>query len=205
MPFREIKCVWRRVLPGPAGGAPTDPLAAITDSEYDLLNSHKDLHWYCSICKSKVIKSIQLDISCSAWFYERPFYLYQSIRICYNDWTLYLRDKHQVVIVYIDFRKTFDVVSHKKLFTVLHYYGICGNLFTWLCNLFTGRTHCTKVGTKLSDFLALISGVGRLVWRWMNSMTCVWLPVSMPSTVETEHCSLTISCLLFHIVVNILH
>jgi len=72
-----------------------------------------------------------------------------------NDWTLYLQDKHQVVIVYIDFRKAFDVV---KLFAVLHSYGIRGNLFTWLCNLFTGRTHCTKVGTKFSDFLALISG-----------------------------------------------
>ena len=33
------------------------------------------------------------------------------------------------------------------------------NLFTWLCNFFTGRTRCTKVGTKLSDFLALITGV----------------------------------------------
>jgi len=41
----------------------------------------------------------------------------------------------------------------------LHSYGIRGTLFTWLCNFFTGRTHCTKVGTKFSDFLALISGV----------------------------------------------
>jgi len=45
-----------------------------------------------------------------------------------NDWTLYVQDKHQGVIVYIDFRKAVDVVSHKKLFTVLHSCGIHGNL-----------------------------------------------------------------------------
>jgi len=33
----------------------------LTDSEYDLLNSHKDLHWYCNMCESTVFKSIQLD------------------------------------------------------------------------------------------------------------------------------------------------
>ena len=33
----------------------------LTDSEYDLLNSRKDLHWYCNKCESKVFKSIHLD------------------------------------------------------------------------------------------------------------------------------------------------
>jgi len=31
-----------------------------------------------------------------------------------NDWTLCLQNKQQVYVVYIDFRKAFDVVSHKK-------------------------------------------------------------------------------------------
>jgi len=58
-----------------------------------------------------------------------------------NDWTFYLQDKHQVVIVYIDFRKAFDVVSHKKLFTVLHSYGIRGNLFTCRLCIFSQGVH----------------------------------------------------------------
>ena len=33
----------------------------LTDPEYDLLNSCKDLHWYCGKCESKMIKSILLD------------------------------------------------------------------------------------------------------------------------------------------------
>ena len=34
---------------------------AENDSQYDLLNSSKDLLWYCNKCESKVFKSIQLD------------------------------------------------------------------------------------------------------------------------------------------------
>jgi len=33
----------------------------LSDVEYDLLNSRKDLHWYCGKCENKVLKSIHLD------------------------------------------------------------------------------------------------------------------------------------------------
>ena len=36
-----------------------------------------------------------------------------------NDWTLTVVSKEQHVIVYIDFRKAFDVVSHPKLFAMV--------------------------------------------------------------------------------------
>ena len=78
---------------------------------------------------------------------------------CFNDWTLYLQDRHQVVIVYIDFSKAFDVVSHNKLFTRLQSYGITGTLLSWLQNFFTGRTQCTKIGAVLSHITDVISGV----------------------------------------------
>ena len=76
-----------------------------------------------------------------------------------NDWTLYFQDKHQVAIAYIDFSKAFDVVCHKKLFARLFSYGIRGVLLSWLQRLFTGRTHCTKVGTGLSEDSDVLSGV----------------------------------------------
>ena len=86
-----------------------------------------------------------------------------------NDWTLYLQDKHGVVIAYVDFSKAFDVVSHNKLFVRLESYGIGGTLLTWLRNFFTGRTHCTKVGGPLSDLVTLLSGViqGSVLGRLM--------------------------------------
>jgi len=76
-----------------------------------------------------------------------------------NDWTLYFQDKHQVAIAYIDFSKAFDIVCHKKLFARLSSYGIRGVLLTWLEQLFIGRTHCTKVGSSLSEDANLLSGV----------------------------------------------
>jgi len=76
---------------------------------------------------------------------------------CVNDWTLCLQSQQQVV--YIDFNKAFDVVSHKKLFSKLYMYGIHGALLTWLQNFFTGRTHRTKLGGHVSDIAQLISGV----------------------------------------------
>ena len=77
----------------------------------------------------------------------------------FQDWTLYLQNKQQVVIAYIDFSKAFDVVSHNKLFIRLQSYRICGTLLMWLRNFFTGRSQCTKVGDTLSEFVDLLSGV----------------------------------------------
>ena len=76
-----------------------------------------------------------------------------------NDWTLCLQTKNQVTVVYIDFSKAFDVVSHDKLFARLHSYGIRGALLVWLQNFFSNRTHLTKVDLSLSDVAFLVSGV----------------------------------------------
>jgi len=78
---------------------------------------------------------------------------------CFNDWTLTILSKEQHVIVYVDFSKAFDVVSHSKLFARLYSYGIRGTVLTWLKNFFSSRMHQTKVGTALSDTAMLCSGV----------------------------------------------
>ena len=43
-----------------------------------------------------------------------------------NYWTLSVQTKQQITVVYIDFSKAFDVVSHNKLFARLYSYGIRG-------------------------------------------------------------------------------
>jgi len=45
-----------------------------------------------------------------------------------NDWTLIVRDRRSVDVIYFDFAKAFDSVSHPKLVRKLEAYGICGNL-----------------------------------------------------------------------------
>jgi len=70
-----------------------------------------------------------------------------------------VQSRQQVAIVYIDFAKAFNVVSHKKLFARLYTYGVRGAVLLWIQKFFSVRTHQTKVGSYLSDTAALISGV----------------------------------------------
>ena len=78
---------------------------------------------------------------------------------CLNDWTICVQSKSQVTIVYIDFRKAFDTVSHEKLFTRLYNYGIRGTVLLWLKIFFSMRTHQTRVEFSVSDIAQLLSGV----------------------------------------------
>ena len=79
---------------------------------------------------------------------------------CINDWTLTVEYGHSVTVVYINFNKAFDCVSHNKLFARFSHYGIDCDLLEWLqSSFFSNRTHCTKVGTMLSSLVELMSRV----------------------------------------------
>ena len=63
---------------------------------------------------------------------------------CMNDWTLNIDLGCNTVIIYIDFAKAFDMVSHNKLMCKLYSYGIRGQLLLWLQRFFLNRTHQTS-------------------------------------------------------------
>ena len=60
---------------------------------------------------------------------------------CMNDWTLNIDLGCNIVIIYIDFAKAFDSVSHSKLMCKLYSYGIRGQLLLWLQRFFLNRSH----------------------------------------------------------------
>ena len=75
---------------------------------------------------------------------------------CTNDWPMSM---HQgTYIIYFDFKKAFDSVSHQKLIK-LQAYGISDNLLSWLEAFLSNRTHAVKVKGHLSDSGYAISGV----------------------------------------------
>jgi len=78
-------------------------------------------------------------------------------RVTHRPWDV--RYTINIRIIYVDFSKAFDVVSHEKLFIRLQSYKIGGTVLLWLQHFFCGRTHQTKIGDSLSDMLFLLSGV----------------------------------------------
>ena len=70
-----------------------------------------------------------------------------------------LERRQQVHIIYLDFSKAFDPVSHKKLLFKLERLGIGGSLLACFRSYLSGRRHRVVIDNKLSDFLPVTSGV----------------------------------------------
>ena len=69
-------------------------------------------------------------------------------------------------ILYLDFAKAFDSVSHSRLVLKLHHYGIRGRLLGWFENYrLSSRFHSTVLQGATSTSLPVLSGVpqGRIL------------------------------------------
>ena len=76
-----------------------------------------------------------------------------------EDWTETLDDKACVDIAYLDFRKAFDLVSHKHLLLKLHKHGINGQIGNWIKAFLENRKQRVVIRGYESDELDVISGV----------------------------------------------
>ena len=64
-----------------------------------------------------------------------------------------------VDVIYMDFKKAFDSVSHNALLSKLQGFGITGNLQNWLTTYLKTRTQCVHIGDTHSNHCAVLSGV----------------------------------------------
>ena len=78
---------------------------------------------------------------------------------CIYDWSLNLQNHAGTDIIYFDFKKAFDSVSHPKLLTKLNAYGISGLLLSWINAFLYGRSQSTIFNSCQSDLVPVISGV----------------------------------------------
>ena len=76
-----------------------------------------------------------------------------------NKLTQLYDEKKQTDIVYLDFSKAFDTVSHGKLLKVLDHLKINNKIVTWIGNYLSHRTQTTLVEDARSDEVAITSGV----------------------------------------------
>ena len=75
------------------------------------------------------------------------------------DWSVALNQKLKTDVVYIDFQKAFDTVSHQKLIIKLESYGVCGDLLEWLKAFLRNRTQAVNLSGHVSDIVRVTSGV----------------------------------------------
>ena len=61
--------------------------------------------------------------------------------------------------VYLDIRKAFYSVPHKKLLTKLWSLGIHGSLWYWFNAYFTNRQQCARINNSISEVLPVLPGV----------------------------------------------
>ena len=78
---------------------------------------------------------------------------------CLEAWTVLLDAGYPVDILYLDFRKAFDTVPHKRLLEKLKSYGIRGRLLRWIENFLQDRKQRVLVGDQKSAWSDVKSGI----------------------------------------------
>lgn len=78
---------------------------------------------------------------------------------CLDDWTEAADRKHRCDVVYFDFAKAFDRVSHQKLVVKLEKYKFHPIVIKWIAQYLTGRTFQVKVENSFSSVRWVESGV----------------------------------------------
>ena len=67
--------------------------------------------------------------------------------------------QRQPGIIFLDIKKAFDTVNHDILLAKLKNYGVSGLVLKWFESYLIGRKQQTRVGSRISDLVEILSGV----------------------------------------------
>ena len=91
---------------------------------------------------------------------------FRANRSCLTQLLEYFQEVHDMLdagkpvdAIYLDCKKAFDTIPHKRLLAKLEAYGITGKLLKWIECFLTNRTQRVVVNGVLSDILPVLSGV----------------------------------------------
>jgi len=76
-----------------------------------------------------------------------------------HDWTQAYDSKKCTNVVFVDFAKAFDAVSHPKILFKLSTLGINSSLFLSMKSFLSNRKQRVRIGNSLSDYAPVTSGV----------------------------------------------
>ncbi len=76
-----------------------------------------------------------------------------------DEWSKILDEGDPLDVIYVDFKKAFDSVPHRRLLAKLESYGITGQALNWLTAFLTDREQRVMVDGESSEWCAVTSGV----------------------------------------------
>ena len=82
-----------------------------------------------------------------------------NLLVAFETWTKWLDEGFGVDIVYLDYRKAFDSVSHAKLIEKLLLLNVDPSLIKWIAAFLQDRKMRVKVKLEFSDWIVILSGV----------------------------------------------
>ena len=134
----------------------------------DSIENYRPISLTCILCK--VMESIISDYIMTYFFEYDLFSKFQYgfikgrsaalqlIKVI-DDLTMNLEHGKQTDILYTDFEKAFDKVSHRRLLSKLRSYGINDQVIEWIKSFLSNRSQCVKINQKLSNSRAVLSGI----------------------------------------------
>ena len=91
-------------------------------------------------------------------FRERRGCILQLLTV-FDSWSKYIDSDVPVDTVFLDFRKAFDSVPHKRLLLKLEKLGISGNVLKWIENFLSNRLQRVVINGQSSEWTDVSSGV----------------------------------------------
>ena len=77
-----------------------------------------------------------------------------------HKWHTSMDETERVIrIVFLDFRKAFDLIDHNKLLENMKEIGVRSILIRWFASYLNERSHFTQFGKEASDFVNVTEGV----------------------------------------------
>ena len=91
--------------------------------------------------------------------FRKGFSTMSELLTHYNEIVNSLKSGHPYPSIMLDYSKAFDQVHHSLLLSKIKAVGINGLIGRWLANFLLGRRQCVKIGSLLSDYIDVLSGV----------------------------------------------